>query len=173
MSEAMPAECRIAAITGADTQRVQALLAEAVDAWRAAGAKVAGVIAEAHGLPDRTCRAGLLRDVASGRRYAMYLDELPADTACHLDAAGVEAACDGLLAQVASSDVVVLSKFGKLEAAGRGLAPAFRAAVAAGKPVLTMFTEKHADAWRQFAPDAVELKPDAGALAGWWQGLAA
>jgi len=62
----------------------------------------------------------------------------------------------------------VLSKFGKLEAAGQGLFPAFEAAAAAGKPVLTSVSSKHRDAWRAFAPDADFIQADEAALTEWW-----
>ena len=72
---------------------------------------------------------------------------------------------------IPAADVVVLSKFGKLEAAGGGLAPAFRAAAEAGKPVLTSVSGKQRDAWRGFVPDAAELAADGAALAGWWRAV--
>ncbi len=78
-----------------------------------------------------------------------------------------------VLGQIPDSDVVVLSKFGKLEAAGGGLAPAFAAAIAAGKPVLTTVSELHRDAWQRLAPDAVRLPADPAAIRDWWADIAA
>jgi nucleoside-triphosphatase THEP1 len=75
------------------------------------------------------------------------------------------------LEQLKDSDVIVLSKFGKLEAMHQGLASVFDAAVAAGKPVLTTVSEKQRDAWRTYAPDAATLPPDAHALQAWWQSV--
>lgn len=170
-SSAIDPKSRIAAIVDADGAPTQALLNDAVAAWRAAGLKVGGVIAETHGIPDRTCGAGLLRDIASGKPYKIYLDTTPSNTSCHLDAAGVEAASSGLLDQLQNSDVIVLSKFGKLEAMHQGLAAAFDAAIAAGKPILTTVSEKQRDAWRAYAPQAATLPPDAAALQAWWQSL--
>jgi nucleoside-triphosphatase THEP1 len=164
---------RIAAVVGADSATIQALLATAVAGWRASGANVVGVIAEAHDLPDRTCSAGLLRDVTSGERHPMYLETVPSPTSCHIDAAGVETACAAILDQVPTSDLVVLSKFGKLEAAHQGLAAAFDAAIAAGKPVLTSVSDKHRDAWQAVAPDAIRLPADAAAIQAWWRGVRA
>jgi nucleoside-triphosphatase THEP1 len=158
---------RIAAVAGADGTTAQTLFAEVAARWRAAGIGVVGVIAEAHGLPGRTCGAGILRDIASGTPYRIYLDTPPGNTSCHLDAAGVEAACAAVRDQVRTSDLVILSKFGKLEAARRGLAGVFEAALAAGKPVLTTVSEKHRDAWRAFAPDAAFLEADEAALQAW------
>lgn len=135
---------------------------------RSAGLNVVGVIAETHGLPERTCSAGVLRDIASGVQYPIYL-ETSVETSCHLDALGVEVACSSVLDQVQDSDLVVLSKFGKLEAIHKGLFPAFEAAIAARKPVLTTVSSKHREAWKAFAADAASIEADKAALAGWWQ----
>jgi nucleoside-triphosphatase THEP1 len=163
----------IAAVTGADSQHVQTLFAAAVADWRAAGVNVVGVIAETHGLADRTCSAGILRDIVSGNPFSMYLEVVPSNTSCHLDAAGVNAASAGLLHQVQMGDLVVLSKFGKLEATGSGLVSAFEAAIAAGKPVLTTVSDKHRNAWRALAPDAIFLPAEQTAIQAWWRDLGA
>ena len=73
--------------------------------------------------------------------------------------------------QIQTGDLVVLSKFGKLEAMRSGLTGAFEAAIAAGKPVLTTVSEKHREAWRAFAPDATVLPADKTALQAWWRDL--
>jgi len=160
---------KIAALVGSGAA-TQALLAEVVADWRAAGSKIAGVIAEPHGLPDRVCGAGFLRDIVSNTPYPIYLDAPQSRAACHLDAAGVAGACAAILSQIPASDLVVFNKFGKLEATGEGLAPAFDAAVAARKPVLTTVSENHVDAWRAFAPGAITLAADKAALQKWWLG---
>lgn len=160
---------RIAVVEGPDGATIQTLFAAMVARWRASGAQVVGVIAEPHNLPDRTCSAGILRDVASGKPYSMYLETAPSDTSCHLDAGGVETACAAVLDQVPASDLVVLSKFGKLEAARGGLAAAFEAAIAGGKPLLTTVSSKHRDAWHGLAPEAVLLAADEAAIQAWWR----
>jgi nucleoside-triphosphatase THEP1 len=160
---------RIATVTGADSSTVQRLLATSVAGWRASGARVVGVIAEGHGITDRTCGAGFLRDIASGKAYPIYRETAPSRTTCHLDAAGVDAACADIIDQVSASDLVILSKFGKLEAMREGLARAFEVAIAAGKPVLTTVSEKHRCAWKSFAPEAICLVADEAALQAWWK----
>jgi len=165
---------RFVTLGGADSRRLQSLLDMAVAEWKAAGLRVAGVIAEAHNLPDRACSAGFLRDIGSGAAYSMFLENPPpSGTSCHLDATGVEGACAAVLGQITDSDVVVLSKFGKLEATGGGLAPAFAAAIAAGKPILTTVSDLHWSACRELAPDALRLSADAAAFREWWAEVAA
>jgi ABC-type sugar transport system substrate-binding protein len=67
-------------------------------------------------------------------------------------------------------DVVVLSKFGKLEAARSGLCDAFRAAMMADIPVITAVSPSVAEDWGQFAGElaqSVDARVDA--LAAWWE----
>jgi hypothetical protein len=159
---------RIAAIIGSRSATAQASLAAIVADWRASGVRVVGLLGEVHGLPDRTCGAGFLRDITSSRPFSIYSEAQPSSTACHLDAAGVASACASLLDQIPTSDLVALNKFGKLEAAHEGLAAAFDAAIAAGKPLLTTVSDSHLGAWRQFAPGAILLPADEAALRNWW-----
>jgi hypothetical protein len=165
----MTSASRIAAVTGADSTIVQALFADVIAQWRHAGIAVVAVLAEMNALSNSTCSAGFLRDMASGAAYSIHLDEAPRDTSCHLDAGGVDAACAAVLPQIKAGDLVVLSKFGKLEAMGRGLFAAFDAARIAGRPVLTTVSPKHYEAWRNFAPDAAALPATATTLQDWWR----
>lgn len=167
------ASTRIATLAGADSAELQALLATKAAEWRADGIKVAGLIAEPNELPPRICSAGILREINSGKPHTIYLDTAPTDTSCHLDAAGVHSACESILNQIAACDLLILSKFGKLEASGAGLTEAFKAAMAAGKPILTTVSAKHRSAWRTFAPDAVDLPADRARLQRWWDEIAA
>lgn len=134
---------RIAIVEGSDSVAIQSLLAVAVAGWRASGTRVVGVLGESHGLPGRVCGAGILRDIVSGKPYPIYLDNVPSNTSCHLDAEGVEAACSEMMDQISTSDLVVLNKFGKLEAKRKGLSDAFAAAVAADKPLISTISDKH------------------------------
>lgn len=162
---------RIAAVTGGRSAAAQPLFAALVAEWRAGGTKVAGVIAEPHGALDRTCTAGNLREINSNETYQIHLETPPVGTSCDIDAAGVEAAGRGVLRDLATSDLVVLSKFGKLETMGGGLARAFEAAIAADKPMLTSVSEKHLEAWRAVAPDSILLPADEATIRTWWEGI--
>ena len=161
----------IAAVVGSDSRKVQALFAAMAGELGAEGRRVVGVIGEAHGLPDRTCAAGFLRDIASGGQVSIYLQDAPPDKTCHLDATGVDAACRQLLPQIPSCDLLIISKFGKLEAGGGGLTPAFEAAAKAGKPILTSVSELHLAAWRAFAPDAADVPCGGSFVRRWWKSV--
>ena len=118
---------RIAAIISADRVTTESLLAAVALGVRASGGRVVGLLAETPELPEGAYGAGILRDIASGKSFSIRLETAPSHTACQLDVAGVAAACRELHDQIATSDLVVLSKFGKLEAIRSGLAAAFEA----------------------------------------------
>ena len=122
---------------------------------------------EAHGLTGRSCSSGLLRNLETGNLFAMYLDEPPAHTSCHLDELGVVEACASVVDRIAASDLVVLSKFGKVEAVGSGLFEAFEIAVALKKPLLTSVAPKHHYAWQRFGPEALFIRPDRASIETW------
>jgi hypothetical protein len=145
----------------------QKLLKEAVAIWQSKGLRVAGLIEETHGLPDRVCNAGVLRDIVTGKAYSIYRDTLPPGKTCHIDATGAERACTSVLDQIGGCNLLVLSKFGKLEASGSGLFPAFAAALKAGVPLLTTVSPKHLSAWQSFAPGAAALPADIAVLRVW------
>ncbi len=155
-------------IFSSDSMQCAALLGAATSHWLADGVHIVGVLAESDHLPEGRCTAGSLREISSNRIHTIRLGTLPEGVSCHLDAAGVDAACTSVLPEIPKCDLVVLSKFGKLEAAGSGLAQAFRLAAAERKPVLTTVSAKHAGVWRAFAPDAMALTADESCLRRWW-----
>jgi len=163
---AMTASSSIAYIANQEGLDSQALLSAVAARWRAAGLKAVGVVAENNNT-EGVCSAGFLRDLASGKRYSIQLDAPPAGTTCHLDTAGMEGAGMGLLAQIPDAEVVIFSKFGKMEAAQQGLWAAFAAAVAAGKPLLTTVSPRHMQAWNAYAPAALRLEGRPAAIAQW------
>jgi len=160
---------QIAVVRGALSAVVQELLATFVARWQAK-IRVTGVLAESHGLPDRACSAGYLRTVNGSERFSMFQDPGSGSTACHLEGAGVLAAAEWVRADISTGcDLVVLSKFGKLEAAGTGLRDAFAAAIEAGVPLLTSASPAVDTAWRAFAsPIYSVLAADADAIDAWW-----
>jgi hypothetical protein len=160
---------RIAVVQGAPSDEVRGLFQRLVDRWRPS-TRLAGVMAEDHGLPGRACSAGYLRSLASGERFAIFQDLGAGSRACHLDGAGVLTAAAAVQRDIAAGcDLVLLSKFGKLEADGAGLRDAFTAAIDAGVPVLTSVSPAFEEAWRRFAaPLFAALPADADRLEAWW-----
>jgi hypothetical protein len=164
----------IAVVQGAPTPLVQDLLRRFV-AQLSPEVRVAGVIEEPAVASGDGCSAGDLRSLEDGRRFPLLQDLGPGAAACGLDAEGVVSACEAVQQSIrAGCDLVVLSKFGRLEAERSGLAQAFASAIDAGCPILTSVAPRFGDAWDRFAaPLYVILPADLGAIEAWWQGLQA
>jgi hypothetical protein len=141
---------RIAVVEGAPGPVIQELFGALAERWSAA-LRVAGLVAEGHGLADRKCTAGYLRRIGGQERFSIFEDLGPGSTACHVDAGGAATAAQAVLQDIAAGcDVVLLSKFGKLEAAGKGLWNAFTATTEARIPLLTSVSPTVAKAWENF-----------------------
>jgi hypothetical protein len=166
---------RILALHGAPSAVVQAMLADFAARLAGEGTRVAGVVEMTEAADGPVCGRVVLRDLASGAEFAISQDLGPGSVACNLDADGLAQACAAVERGVAAgADLVILSKFGKQEAARGGLGDAFRAAVAADLPVLTFVSRGQADAWRRFAGPLSALAPaDIEAVEEWWRGFAA
>lgn len=160
---------RIAVMQGTPGSTVQTIFGDLVDRWKPM-LRIAGVIAEGHGFPDRKCRAGYLRSIVSGARYPMFQDLGPGSEACHLEGGGVLAAAAAVEKDIAAGcDLVLLSKFGKLEAASGGLTGAFTAALAADVPLLTSVSPAFEAAWTKFASPLFDALPaEAVRVEAWW-----
>jgi hypothetical protein len=163
----------IAVIQGAPSAAIQALLRDFVASLGPA-VRVAGVLEEDASALDAAAGEARLCSLGDARRYPIFQDLGPGSTACSLDADGVVTACEAVRRDIAAGcDLVVLSKFGKLEAGRSGLAWAFVAAVEAQAPILTSVAPKFDAEWTAFAaPLFVILPPDESAIQRWWDGVA-
>jgi hypothetical protein len=159
---------RIAVAQGAPGETIQSVFGALAERW-SARLRVAGVIAEGHGLADRRCRAGYLRHIAGGERFSIFADRGSGSRACHVDQDGAAAAAEAVRRDIiAGCDLVLLSKFGRLEAAGKGLWRAFAAASQARIPLLTSLSPAAAKAWENFAGTGfITLPADASAIDSW------
>jgi hypothetical protein len=165
-------EQRIAVVRGAFGAQVQEVFRALAERWRHS-VRLVGLIAEDHGFTDRACSAGFLRNIRSGERFSIFEDLGPGSTACHLDGAGAFAAADAVRRDiVAGCDLVLLSKFGKLEANGKGLLGAFRAALDVHIPLLTSISPAFEEPWKRLAGQSFGILPaDPDALDAWWQAV--
>ena len=163
----------IAAIQGADSAVIQRLFAEFVASVRPF-VRVAGVIEQVPDSVDPGSADPELCSLGDARRYPIFQDLGPSSTACALDAHGVVTACEAVRRDVAAGcDLLVLSKFGKLEAERSGLTAAFAAGVEAQTPILTSVAPKFDAQWAAFAaPLFVILPPDPTAIERWWRSAA-
>ncbi len=90
---------------------------------------------------------------------------------CRLDPQGLEQAVGAVAAELAGQpavDLVIVNKFGKQEADGRGFRPVIAAALLADLPVLTAVNAKNLPAFLAFAEGLAEpVAPEPEALRQW------
>src|SRR5215467_3939116 len=159
----------IAVVRGVSNLEIQAIFRALADKWQP-DVRLAGLVAENHGLPDRHCQAGYLRNLTTGARFSIFHDLGPGVAMCHLDGVGAVAAAAAVQTDItAGCDLVLLNKFGKLEIAGDGLASAFRAAITAGVPFLTSVSPAHDEAWRRFVDREFAVLPADPAAIDLWR----
>ncbi len=161
---------RIGVVRGTSGAQVQEVFRSLAERWRGS-VRLAGLVAEDHGLADRACSAGFLRNVAGGERFSIFHDLGPGSTICHLDGAGALTAAQSVEHNIAAGcDLVLLNKFGKLEADGGGLFTAFRAALDAGIPLLTSLSPASEAAWTRLTGRSFCVLPaDIDEIGAWWR----
>ncbi|UWQ20978.1 DUF2478 domain-containing protein [Jannaschia sp. W003] len=87
---------------------------------------------------------------------------------CRLDPEGLETAVGAAEARLAEGvDLLIVNKFGKQEAAGRGFRPVIAAALEAGADVLVGVNAMNLDALLAFVGEAESVAPDPEALRRW------
>lgn len=159
----------MAAIVYRSGELIQEFFASVALHLRARSIAVAGLLQ--HSLPsgvDGRC-AFEMEDLWSGERYRISQDLGPGSDACSIDHAAIAAASAVLRhALVVRPCVVLVNKFGALEAAGEGLREEMNLIVAGGLPLLTTVNADQLDAWRTYAGGhACELPMDIEAVTAW------
>lgn len=112
----------------------------------------------------------LLKDLATGDVYAIAEERGRHAAGCRLDVGMLTEIGEGVANSLRDGEprLLVVNKFGKIEAAGGGLRDAIAEAVECGIPVLVGVPARNLDSWRAFAGTlAQELPVDSRAIAGW------
>ena len=117
------------------------LLAEVAAVLRADGLRLAGVVPElADTIAGHPCEMDL-RVLPDGPLFCISQKLGTGSRGCRLDPAGLEAAVAAVQATLERPlDLMILNKFGRHEAEGRGFCPVIAEALARGVPVLTGVT---------------------------------
>jgi len=104
--------------------------------------------------------------------FSISQDLGPGSQACSLHPEGLALACAAVQDSIArGADVVILSKFGKQEAIGRGLSDAFGAAISAGLPILTAVSPAMMADWQNFSGEFAEcVQAEVAQHASWLEG---
>lgn len=162
---------RIAAIryAGGEGEAADELLRGLAETLRAKGYKLAGTIQWNVGADEGVRCEMAIEDLSSGERVSASLDPACRGQGCRLDAAALEDVA-GLAATGVSPDVdfVIINRFGKQEAAGRGFRAMIEASVASGIPIVTCVSGALMESWQDFTGGAAdELPLEAEALARW------
>lgn len=170
MTECLP----IAAIVHSGKHMADKILTTFIDEliardWHVLGL-VPGPMAEPGNGAMRT-----LRNVGNGDIYPIGQNLGRGSAACSLDSGALIAtafvlqqACD------AHPDLIVVNRYGALEADGKGFAQEMLSIMTQGIPMLTVVSELHLDAWRHFTGGlALSLTPDHRSLYEWTRQLPA
>lgn len=163
----------IAAVAYADGVYPDEAIARAVAPMREAGMSIAGVLQRAvDGFPGRHPCDLLIEDLATGEVVALAEHRGKEARGCRLDVSLLTEVAEAVLNSLHSESprLLVVNKFGKIEADGGGLRDAIAEALELGIPVLVGVPARNLDRWRAFAgPFAIELAPRAEAIRGWLQ----
>lgn len=154
-------------VTVTEKGRADALLAALAGQLAAAGGPLVAMVREP--LPgERACEMHL-RLIPEGRVVSISQPLGQGADACTLDAGALELAVEATARAIAAAPegtAVILNKFGKQEASGRGCRPLIAQALEAGHRVLVSVPPETRAEFDAFAADlAEELAPNARALA--------
>ncbi len=148
--------------------RTNAVLGAVAEGARRDGISLAGTIQPVDpGGTREKCNIvlGLLPD---GARRNVSFDLEPGMTGCRLDAAALEAAVKIVHDRLPGAEGLIVNKFGKQEAVGRGLVAAIVEACDRGLPVLVGVSPEWREAFLAFAGDgARELPAEEERLLDW------
>lgn len=163
-------ELAIAAIVYADGVYPDRVIARAIAPLRAAGLPLAGALQVEPVAAGRHPCDMLLENLASGEVHAIAEHRGREARGCRLDVGQLMEIGEEVLHSLhdESPRLLVVNKFGKIEADGGGLRQAVAEAVDLGIPVLVGVPARNLDRWRAFAgPLAMELPATVGAIADW------
>ena len=161
----------IAAIVYADKVYPDRAIACAIEPLRASGVSLAGALQiEAVVEDGRHPCDMLLLNLASGEVTAIADERGRHAQGCRLDVGILTEMAEAIECSLQSEEprLLVINKFGKVEADGGGLRNAIAEAVSLGIPVLVGVPARNLDRWRAFAgPHAIELPVEAEAISAW------
>jgi nucleoside-triphosphatase THEP1 len=139
------------------------ILRQVVNRCRLRGVRLAGVIQHRPRDPGHRCDM-LLEDLATRRQTAIFASRGRGARGCQLDEyAMLNVVSEIELALKNGPELVVLNKFGKVEAEGMGMRDLITQAVCMGIPVIVGVPARNLQAWREFAGEfSVELNSSGG-----------
>lgn len=159
----------VAAIVHDGSVDVDALLAALAEAQRRRGRKVRGLLMTYPEGDAAACMAPMvLVDIASREPYRVSQALGSGSASCRADTQGFARASEVLRAALAERpDLVIVNRFGSLEAEGGGFAAELLDLMAGGVPLLTAVASRHREAWQRFTGGATLLPAQADVVEDW------
>lgn len=161
----------LAAIVFKPGENVDALVAAFADKLKQHGFRVDGVTQA--NPPERDCanRAIEAVNLSSGKRLAILQDLGRQTKSCRVDPAAIADIAQMLTQALARKpDLLLINRFGRLEAENAGIINEIGAAFEANVPSLICVSTRYLDAWNNFAHGMDAQLPCAEeALDAWWQ----
>ncbi len=158
----------IAFVSAEESRRTDEVLSTVAAQAMAEGIRLAGAVQPGGtDVPGEKCRI-ILNLLPEGPVRDISLDLGTGATACRLDAGALEEAAMVVMDRLPGAEALIVNKFGKQEAAGRGLVTAMGEAAERGVPILVGVSPEWLAAFDAFAGgDALRLPDDPVAVLAW------
>jgi nucleoside-triphosphatase THEP1 len=159
---------RIAYVSLQGRGRTDQLIAEVADRLTADGLRLAGTVQSNHERPNRKKCDMDLRVLPDGPVVRISEDRGDLARGCILDSGALEQTVHEVERRLDGADILIVNKFGKREAEGKGLAPVIAEALHRGLPVLVGVNGLNLAALLSFAEEEIQgLPTSAEAVADW------
>lgn len=161
-------EPRAASIIDDGSGRAARLLADAVRSLRDAGCRVRGLVMTRPCVEADCTTEMVLVDVETRDEYPVSQPLGPHSQSCRADPHGF-ARASVALRQALNDDpaLLVVNRFGMLEAEGQGFRDEFLEILSQNVPLLTVVAARHVETWQRFTGSATVLPADARAVRDW------
>jgi hypothetical protein len=164
-------QCDLAALVFDEDQDPDAVLRAFAADLRGRGVRAVGLVQVGHRVHDRPKLDAVL--VHSGERLQLLQDLGPLATGCRLDVGQLLSAGSQVAGAIdQGADLLIINRFGKQEAEGKGLSYLIERALSADIPVVIAVSRHRFDDWIKFAGGmSVKLNCHRAALDAWWAGV--
>jgi Protein of unknown function (DUF2478) len=163
---------KLAYVTLQGRGRTDALIADVAALLTAEGVRLAGTVQSNHERPDRRKCDMDLAVLPDGPIVRISEDRGDLARGCTLDSGALEQTVHTVQQRLAGAEVLIVNKFGKREAEGKGLVPVIADALELGMPVLVGVNGLNLAAFLVFAGGEVTALPtDATAVANWCKAM--
>lgn len=160
----------LAAIRFEKDGNVDALLNDVVATLRMRGLTLTGVV-QTRGAVHGACHCADmdLISLSNGQVYRISQPLGEGSRGCRLNPEGLADCSAALELEIAKKpDLLILNRFGKGEAEGRGFRDIMGQALLAGIPVLTALRDTYAAEWQEFSGEmGHDLQPEFASVMGW------